>query len=144
MTGLTTPQLDDLTRLVRTKVWVCPDCGCWLWTGGCDTSMYPKFKLRGRTIQVHRYSYESLVGPIPEGLTVDHLNCTLRRCIRPDHFELIEALENTLRANATRWHDVKFTADGAQVPAANCLSCRERFPMGNLHPNTDGFVAVDF
>lgn len=130
--------LDDLTRLVRTKVWVCPDCGCWLWSGGCDTSGYAKFKLRGKTVVLHRYTYEALIGPIPDGLTVDHLNCTLRRCINPDHFELVEALENTQRANATRWHDVKFTADGIKVPKANCTTCRERFPIGNLHPSVPG------
>lgn len=127
-----TYDLTDLTRLVRTKVVVC-ECGCWRWTGSCDTSGYAKFKLRGKTIQVHRYSYEHLVGEIPEGLTVDHLACTLHSCINPAHMQLVTGGENSRRANATRWHDVKFDSDGNQLEFIECVVCLEFKPQqGNL------------
>jgi hypothetical protein len=117
--------LDDLTRLVRTKVIEC-ECGCWYWTGSCDTSGYAKFKLRQKTIQVHRYAYERLIGEIAEAMTLDHLNCTSRRCIRPDHMQVVSRSENSERANATRWHDQKFLADGTAIDRVSCLSCARR------------------
>lgn len=113
----------DLTRLVRTKIIVCDECGCWRWLGSCDTSGYAKFKLRGKTIQVHRYAFESLARPIPDGLTIDHLNCTLRRCVNPAHFELVTIEENARRANDTRWHDMKYTMDGDRIAKAQCATC---------------------
>ena len=94
----------DLTRTVRTKIHVC-SCGCWVWTGSVDSSGYAKMKMRQRTIQVHRYVHEVLVGPIPDGLTVDHLCDRHRNCLNPEHFdEPVTRSENSRRANARRWH----------------------------------------
>lgn len=123
--------LDDLTRLVRTKVIEC-ECGCWYWTGSCDSGGYAKFKLRNRTVEVHRYSYERLVGDIPEGLTIDHLACTSRRCINPAHMQVISRGENSTRANATRWHDLKFNADGVAHLREQCKLCFERDNQSRL------------
>jgi hypothetical protein len=116
----------DLTRLVRTKITVCSSCDCWVWDGSCDTSGYAKLKLRGKTLILHRYTYEHLVGEIPDGMTIDHLNCTLRRCVNPGHMQVVSALDNTLRANATRWHDVKFGADGQAIDRVKCSECVAR------------------
>lgn len=41
----------------------------------------------------HRVSWESANGPIPEGLTIDH-KCRVRRCINPDHLQLMDNLSN--------------------------------------------------
>jgi len=122
--------VDDLTRLVRTKIIVC-ECECWYWTGSADTSGYPKFKLRQRTIQVHRYSYERLVAEIPDEMTIDHLNCTSRRCCNPAHMQVVTRSENSERANATRWHDQKFLADGTAVSRIACQACGERDLAGD-------------
>lgn len=117
--------LEDLTRLVRTKVIEC-ECGCWYWTASCDTSGYAKFKLRQQTIQVHRYAYEKLVDAIPDGMTLDHRNCTSRRCIHPGHMDVVTRSLNSERANATRWHDLKFDSDGHAVDKAACPACSAR------------------
>ena len=45
----------------------------------------------------HRAAYALDVGPIPEGLTIDHL-CRVRHCVRPDHLEPVTQAENTRRA----------------------------------------------
>jgi hypothetical protein len=140
--------LDDLTRLVRTKVIEC-ECGCWYWTGGCDTSGYAKFKLRDRTLQVHRYAYEKLVGEIPEAMTLDHRNCTSRRCIHPDHMDVVTGSENSTRANATKWHDLKFDSEGNATSRVHCLSCYARDHAESVaqgqsgHPFTAFRDAVD-
>jgi HNH endonuclease len=44
----------------------------------------------------HRVVYETLVGPIPDGLVIDHL-CRNPRCVRPDHMEPVTNQVNVLR-----------------------------------------------
>jgi hypothetical protein len=53
---------------------------------------------------VHRYSYEALVGPIEEGMTIDHLCEGHRNCINPTHMEVVSREENSRRANVRRWN----------------------------------------
>src|SRR3546814_19356891 len=52
-----------------------------------------------RTRQAHRISYELCVGPIPEGMELDHL-CRVRRCVNPAHMEPVTHRENVLRGEA--------------------------------------------
>lgn len=47
-------------------------------------------------LRVHRVVYELLVGPIPEGLQLDHL-CRNRVCGNPDHLEPVTNRENWIR-----------------------------------------------
>jgi hypothetical protein len=143
-----TVYLEDLTRLVRTKVIEC-ECGCWYWTGATDSGGYAKFKLRRATVEVHRYAYERLIGPIPEGLTLDHRNCTTRRCVNPTHMDVVTRSVNSTRANATKWHDMKFDEHGNRVDMARCPACTERLgstaTMGfGSHPNGMARVAEDW
>lgn len=46
----------------------------------------------------HRASYEAFVGPIPEGMTIDHV-CNVRDCVNPDHLRIATQQENILRGN---------------------------------------------
>jgi hypothetical protein len=74
---------------------------CWLWTGARG-GPYGKFSYGSRTlgtriqIGAHRFAYQNLVGPIPDGLVLDHL-CRTPLCVRPDHLEAVTQWENTLR-----------------------------------------------
>ncbi len=65
---------------------------CWLWTGSLNADGYGNFRGRG----AHRVAYELVIGPIPEGHTLDHL-CRVRHCVRPDHLEPLTLGENVLR-----------------------------------------------
>ena len=57
---------------------------CWLWTAYQDRDGYGCFAPAGKSRPAHRVSYETFVGPIPEGLTIDHL-CHTRHCVNPTH-----------------------------------------------------------
>jgi hypothetical protein len=69
---------------------------CWLWTAGKESEGYGRFKLNGKGCKAHRISYELEVGPIPEGLQIDHL-CRVRHCVNPEHLEAVTQRENILR-----------------------------------------------
>lgn len=73
--------------------------GCWLWTASLDGNGYGRFHDGERDTKAHRSGYEMLVGPVPDGLELDHL-CRVRACVRPDHLEPVTHAENVRRAAA--------------------------------------------
>lgn len=84
--------------------------GCWEWDRISPGSKgYGVVRYEGRQQQAHRAVYQILVGPIPEGLTLDHL-CRNRACVRPDHLEPVTMGTNILRGetlaarNAAKTH----------------------------------------
>lgn len=114
-----------------------PDLGpCWLWKTGKN---YGHFYANGRGGVAHRFSYELHKGPIPEGLTVDHL-CRVRRCVNPSHLEVVTRKENVLRGfgtsatNARRTHCIhghELTEANTYHPPRNphqrhCRTCNRR------------------
>lgn len=93
--------------------------GCWLWTGALTHDGYGRFRLGYDHVMAHRWAYEHEVGPIPDGLVLDHVKargCQHRHCVRPDHLEPVTVEENTLR--------------GDTLPAANVV--KTHCPSG--HP----------
>lgn len=69
---------------------------CWEWLGKVNKAGYGCFSPKRDSVIAHRWSYEQFVGPIPEGLTIDHL-CRNRRCVNPAHLEAVTARVNILR-----------------------------------------------
>jgi hypothetical protein len=77
---------------------------CWNWTGSQESAMgHGMFNLGAaddrRPVRAHRFAYEALIGPIPEGLELDHL-CRNPRCVNPDHLEPVTHEENMRRGYA--------------------------------------------
>ncbi len=66
---------------------------------------YPIISRRGKTENLHRFIYKAIVGPIPEGLTLDHL-CRRPYCCNPAHLEPVTSAENSRRAAALKTHCV--------------------------------------
>jgi hypothetical protein len=78
---------------------------CWLWQGAVATG-YGVFNAgSGKAVYAHRFAYEELVGPIPNGLTLDHL-CRTPRCVNPEHLEPVTQAENSRRAAKVTQADV--------------------------------------
>lgn len=112
---------------------------CWLWTGRRVKDGYGAISIDGHARPVHRVAYELWVGPIPEGLEVDH-QCDVRNCIRPDHLKPMTHRENGLRSNnlggvnARKTHCVnghEFTVENTYVsmgkwghPRRHCRECQ--------------------
>lgn len=100
--------------------------GCWRWMGYVQSNGYGYYRHEEST-WAHRVSYLLFRGPIPEGLTIDHL-CRNKRCVNPDHLEVVTQSENSRRATpwtkcatyhpreTSRWSQ---RADGRQT----CLEC---------------------
>jgi hypothetical protein len=82
-----------------------PETGCWLWLRYLESNGYGHDGAHG---WAHRISWVRANGPIPVGLQLDHGDCP-RRCIRPDHLELVTSGENTRRGSLAKldWPTVR-------------------------------------
>lgn len=101
--------------------------GCWLWTAATSKG-YGSFGMPDRRQRLaHRLSYELLVGPIPEGLVLDHL-CRVRNCVNPAHLEPVTAAENTrrglLRTRCHRGHVIDETPTGRRCKTCAAIQWR--------------------
>lgn len=87
----TTPEDRFLSRIEVTD-------GCWKFRGGSGLSgnNYTTIKIGARYIYAHRFAYELFVGPIPDGMQIDH-SCLTKRCVRPDHLSPVTGQENVRR-----------------------------------------------
>lgn len=108
--------------------------GCWVPRRTPTQTGYVLVWDHGRFRLNHRVMYEGLVGPIPTGMTLDHL-CRNRACCNPEHLEPTTLRENTLRGeavsaiNARKTHCIRGHAfDSANTyeykGARHCRACR--------------------
>jgi hypothetical protein len=99
---------------------------CWVWRAARIPDGYGQFGNGddpSRSTLAHRVAYELLVGPIPEGLVIDHL-CRNRPCVNPAHLEPVTRRENTMRS--------------AIVPQVAVLSethCKRGHPLDGVQHN---------
>ena len=70
---------------------------CWIFTGakakGYGRTGWRDAGGRSVTRSAHRISYELCVGPIPDGVLLDHV-CQIRACCNPRHLRPVTAAQN--------------------------------------------------
>lgn len=103
---------------------------CWPWAGTLRKDGYGVLSEcghQGRLVRVHRLAYELEIGPIPAGLTIDHL-CRNRRCCNPAHMEAVSIRENVLRGESLRAQEARQThcLRGYELAGENIYQRKDR------------------
>jgi hypothetical protein len=116
-----------------------PNSGCWLWAGSMIHTGYGRIKAAGRAFMAHRLVYELEVGPIPDGLVLDH-KCRTPLCVNPGHLRPVtnevNVTENSLSfvaANKAKTHcahghplsgrNLQIVRRGRARPSRRCRTC---------------------
>ena len=103
------PSEETLPRRFLSRVGEPDENGCWPWLGAPGGHGYGQIQT-GRVGSTgnrmpdlaHRVSYQFYVGPIPDGMTIDHL-CRNRMCVNPSHMEVVTVAENSRRGATKRY-----------------------------------------
>ena len=145
---------ETLEREQIARFWTHVDMGYhWLWHGMTAGNGYGRVVIDGKNQAAHRVAYEWLVGPIPDGLELDHL-CGVRNCVNPHHLEPVTHKENVARGKTITHYNSEKThcprghelSGDNLVPSAlrkgrrDCLTCsrqrareyRERKRVSNV------------
>ena len=133
--------LSPIERLVRRLATMDRE-KCWEFTGAKTSNGYGRLGISGNVHLAHRVMWEFSRGPIPDGLTIDHL-CRNKACCNPEHLEPVTLHENILRGsnraavNARKTHcnyGHAFAGENLVVlPSGkrSCRACNRR--RGNLY-----------
>lgn len=109
--------------------------GCRIWTGQRWSGGYGIFYVDGRYMGAHRYAWERVHGPIPDGLVIDHYVCDTPGCVEVSHLDAVSRAANTNRSrsptgrNAQKTECIRghsFAEHGRIRPGGNreCILCR--------------------
>lgn len=111
--------------------------GCWLWQGSTINRGYAVRGYKGKRRLLHKLVWESINGPVPSGLELDHTchsndlackggdGCLHRRCWNPDHLEAVTRKVNHERGRRSRLR-------------THCLRGHEYTPQNTRYDPNDG------
>ena len=85
----------EIREYITDRIAVTP-AGCWEWKLARNPRGYGLCFRRDWRGGAHRFTYTHLVGPIPDGLHLDHL-CRNPPCVNPAHLEPVTPRENIMR-----------------------------------------------
>jgi hypothetical protein len=106
------------------------DSGCLRWQGPHSKAGYG---LLGGNKLAHREAWEREHGPIPEGLTIDHVRawgCIWRDCVLTAHMELVTQAENARRGRRPHgeWTHCRrnhpFSPENTYITSLGSRQCR--------------------
>jgi len=83
----------------KTLGWIEDENGCHIWTGARTIAGYALANIDYRVTLVHRHRYEREIGPIPDGLVLDHYVCDngAGGCVNPHHCRPVTNRKNAIR-----------------------------------------------
>lgn len=81
---------------------------CWEWQGGTTPLNYGRVCINYQYLYAHRVAYTLLIGPIDDGIVLDHL-CRNPRCVNPDHLEAVTHKVNVHRGAGPAARNAKKT-----------------------------------
>lgn len=121
----------------------------WVQSGDCRISTYStgshgyaqvgwRDNGKKRTVLAHRAAWEDVYGPVPEGMTLDHM-CKTKRCVNPEHMRVLSNYENARRTSGRDW-PLGQCANGhpqsetVQIPSGKlvCDPCRKAWNRRHL------------
>ncbi len=132
--------------------WIVAENGCHIWQGSLEGHGYGHVKHEGSMRLVHRVRYEREVGPIPEGMHLDHFACDNGPggCCNPAHVRPVTNRENVLRGrgltavHAAKTHCLRghpFSGDNLYVtPRSGRRQCRACQRLRELRRSSGGKV----
>jgi hypothetical protein len=115
--------VEPLKLRIWRSVLINPDTGCWEWQGCVHRQGYGSLSVSGRRVMAHRAAYLCLVGPIPDGLELDHL-CRVKHCVNPDHLEPVTRHENMLRSGIWNRVSASVCSRGHERTGDHCKVCK--------------------
>lgn len=98
-TRAVTPLIERFLR----RATITPE-GCWVWNGSTVKGGYGRTTIGSRTdgtrrkVLVYVAAWESVNGPVPDGLTLDHEGCDNPPCFNPAHLVPKTQRDNTMRS----------------------------------------------
>ena len=104
---------------------------CWIWARSKHSKGYGAFRYGGRFVSAHVFSYEYHVGPVPDGLCLDH-TCRNPACVNPAHLEPVTNKVNCLRGESPLAKNARKTHcdNGHEFTPENTISRKTPCGMG--------------
>jgi hypothetical protein len=115
--------------------------GCLLWIGYRGAG-YGRFGFEGRSRLAYHFLWERLFGPVPEGMTLDHL-CRKRACVNPLHLEPVLHKINCERGDTGLHWRIKthcpaghpYSGENLYISpngARHCWTCKKQRRLDNM------------
>ena len=132
---------EETGRWISEQVEIDPDSGCWVWPFALNRYGYGVLNFQGKMCLAHRLMFSVFVGPLVEGLQVDHIACISRACCNPEHLRQVSHAGNTqnrlkLQPNNTSGH-----------PGVYWVRARKKWvaqiSVGGKNTNLGGFTNLD-
>jgi hypothetical protein len=77
---------------------------CWIWQLGTKDSGYGVLTRGRKRMGAHKWYWQQVNGPVPDGLQLDHL-CRIHPCVNPEHLEPVTGTENLRRGKSAKLTD---------------------------------------